>query len=277
VARDAPERLALREAADGLIQLVTGSNPPVRAAKLWGKNGEKNVQVDQALVSRLIRDGAVNAKAATKVEAAKSLLDRETSPGSLIQKAVAMHKCWLGLTGCLDDPDFEAAYNLCGDYHVEMLDPDDVANLKAGHDVANCLAPDGKQAGHLFERLAGGWILWAVKNPQGQTAAIAWGALNKQGELVIDFIDERVSFEVQPLGNNLVEQLIEFAPVVAKAVNAQAAWLAPVQYGRLADFSAFVGRRTEPKTFESLVPDFLGVEMYTDCLDEGECEYTRLM
>ena len=274
VAPDAPERLALCAVVNGLIGLVTAPEAKVRMDQLWGKNGETDIQVDQALLSRLIRDGAINADAARKVN--QSVQDLETSPGSLGQKAAAMRECWLGLTDCVEYPGFKAAYALCGDYVVAMLDPDDVANLKVGHDVACCLAPDGEQAGSLFERLAGGWILWAVKNPQGETVAVAWGALNTERELVIDFIDERVNFRPEPRGNNLVEQLIAFAPVVAETVNARAAWLAPARYGRLEGFEAFVLRPTEPKSFEILIPEFLGVSMYTDSLNEGEIQYALL-
>ena len=278
VARNAPERVALREEVMArLIGTVTDPNARVAAVQLWGQSGEKDIQVDQALLSRLIRYGAINPDAARELEQAVSVLALQTSPEVLGPKVAEMLKCWDRLKNCVNAPGFVELYNVCGDYEVAMLDPDDVANLKVGYEVSSCLAPDGTHSGELFSRLAGGWILWAVKNPQGETAAIAWGALNKECELVIDFIDERVKFRVPPLGNNLVEQLIGFAPVVAKTVNAQAAWLAPARYGRLERFPAFADRTTELRSFKTLVPDFLGVGTYTDALDVGKVPYVRLL
>jgi len=278
VARNAPERVALREEVMArLIGTVTDPNARVAPVQLWGQSGEKDIQVDQALLSRLIRYGAINPDAARELEQAVSVLALQTSPEVLGPKVAEMLKCWDRLKNCVKAPGFVELYDVCGDYEVAMLDPDDVTNLKVGHEVSSCLAPDGTHSGELFSRLAGGWILWAVKNPQGETAAIAWGALNRECELVIDFIDERVKFRVQPLGNNLVEQLIAFAPVVAKTVNAQAAWLAPARYGRLEKFPAFVDRTTEFRSFRSLVPNFLGEGTYTDALDQGEVPYVRLL
>ena len=101
LAPNAPERLVLRTVADGLIGLVAGSKAKVRT-NLWGKSGERDIQVDQALLSRLIRDGAVDADAATQVQEAESVLALQTNSWALVQKAAAMRKCWGSIASSLD-------------------------------------------------------------------------------------------------------------------------------------------------------------------------------
>ena len=111
----------------------------------------------------------------------------------------------------------------------------------------------------MLARLAGGWVLWTVRNLRDDTISIAWGAPNKQGDLVIDFPDERVNFRDPPRGNDLIEHLFRFAVPVADHINARRAWLAPHHYGRLENFEAFErARMARTRKFEKGTPHFGG-------------------
>jgi hypothetical protein len=184
-------------------------------------------------------------------------LDNTGAPEGLQQPVLALKANWARLAELVEQPAFAGEYKLCGDFELSMVDPDDVLNLRIGHEVGCCLAPDGHYHDQMLARLAGGWVLWTVKNMQGDTIAIAWAAPNKQGDLVIDFADERVNFRGPPRGNDLIEHLYRFAVPVADHINARSVWLTPQHYGRLENFEALERTRTaRPRTFDKGTPYF---------------------
>ncbi len=156
-----------------------------------------------------------------------------------IEQLEATRQALVAFIGRDDFPAHHDNYHL---FELEILDKEHVACLVLGEEVGCCLSPGGQYRVRLLERLAGPWVLVAVKDQNGKVVAVAWcvlcmtssGApflasdytnLKRRLREVVDIDGREV---ILPQGGATLDALVDWLPDVGRAVGAP-----QVQYGTL--------------------------------------------
>lgn len=149
----------------------------------------------------------------------------------------AAHKALVAL---ITGADFALQREVFGFYTLEIMSKDLPDCLLLGHAIEPRLAPDGSRACAMLDRLAGPWVLVAVRDAAGVLVAMAWCVLctipsSKLLVPVCDLISVKPDLDNKSTVINNETVIVPFSKAVATQLVAGLPWVA----GRLGLQRAF--------------------------------------